>query len=112
MLRSIKQPSIKIRLCSVLGLLIRHSTVIDNELAETGICACLVETLREQRLEKVRRKAIAALGEYMFYAATQMDDDTVDPIWELTPESITIIQQCISGKQIMGTTNTQKNDHQ
>jgi serine/threonine-protein kinase ULK4 len=25
--------------------------------------------------EKVRRKAVAALGEFMFYAATQLDDD-------------------------------------
>jgi serine/threonine-protein kinase ULK4 len=40
----------------------------------------LVETL-EERSEKVRRRAIAALGEYMFYAATQMDDEQVDPVW-------------------------------
>ena len=43
--------------------------VIENELAESEICAQLVETMKEKN-EKVRRKAIAALGEYMFYAAT------------------------------------------
>ena len=87
MLKTIKTPCIKSRLCSVVGLLIRHSTVIENELAETRICEVLVETMRD-KTDKVRRKAIAALGEYMFYAATQLDDEQVDPIWELSYESI------------------------
>ena len=38
MLKSIKSPLIKIRLCSVIGLLIRHATVIENEFAESDIC--------------------------------------------------------------------------
>ena len=41
--------------------------------------------------EKVRRKAIAALGEYMFYAATQLDDEHVDPVWDLSYEAIQVI---------------------
>jgi len=60
---------IKIRVCSVVGLLIRHSTMIDNELAEIDIASQLIETLKDNN-ELVRRRAIAALGEYMFYAAT------------------------------------------
>ena len=39
MLKNIKSPGIKSKLCSVVGLLIRHSTVIENELAESEICA-------------------------------------------------------------------------
>lgn len=35
LLKSVKSPVLKQRLCSVLGLLVRHSTVIDNELAES-----------------------------------------------------------------------------
>ena len=38
MLKTGKVPGLKSRLCSVVGLLIRHSTVIDNELAESEIC--------------------------------------------------------------------------
>jgi serine/threonine-protein kinase ULK4 len=94
MLKTIKTPCIKSRLCSVVGLLIRHSTVIENELAETKICEVLVETMRD-KTDKVRRKAIAALGEYMFYAATQLDDEQVDPIWELSYESIQTILRCL-----------------
>lgn len=69
LLKSVKSPIIKQRLCSVLGLLVRHSTVIDNELAETEVCQTLIDVM-DDKSEKVRRRSIAALGEYMFYAAT------------------------------------------
>ena len=38
--------------------------------------------------EKVRKKAIAALGEYLFYAATQLDEEQADPIWEIPEDAI------------------------
>lgn len=41
-----------------------------------------------EKSDKVRRRAIAALGEYMFYAATQLDDEQVEPVWELSKEAI------------------------
>ena len=41
--------------------------------------------------EKIRKKAIAALGEYLFYAATQLDDEQADPIWEIPDEAINVI---------------------
>ena len=74
MLKSVKSPHLKIRLCSIIGQLVRHSTVIGNELAESGICDLLCESVKDKS-EKLRRKAIAALGEYLFYAATQLDDE-------------------------------------
>lgn len=54
--------------------MIRHSTVIENDLAESGVCDTLIETLKDKN-EKVKRKAIATLGEFLFYAATQLDDE-------------------------------------
>lgn len=84
LLKSIKSPGVKQRLCSVIGLLVRHSTVIDNELAESEVCSTLVEVMDEKN-EKVRRRAIAALGEYMFYAATQLDEENYDIVWDLSP---------------------------
>lgn len=41
--------------------------------------------------DKVRRKAVAALGEYLFYAATQLDDEQADPCWQITDEAINAI---------------------
>lgn len=46
--------------------------------------------------DKVRRKAMAALGEYLFYAATQLDDEQADPIWEITDDAITCIIGIVS----------------
>ena len=62
-----------------MGQLIRHATVIENELSQLGIPTILTEVMRDKS-EKVRRKAIAALGEYLFYGATQMDEETTNVI--------------------------------
>jgi serine/threonine-protein kinase ULK4 len=47
----------------------------------------------------VRRRAIAALGEYMFYAATQLDDEMADPIWELSDDAIDIIVRSLDSME-------------
>lgn len=57
LLKSVKSLGVKQRLCSVLGLLVRHSTVIDNELAESDFCITLVEVMDE----KVRRLDVERL---------------------------------------------------
>lgn len=94
LLKSVKSPGVKQRLCSVIGLLVRHSTVIDNELAESEVCNTLVEVM-DDKSEKVRRRAIAALGEYMFYAATQLDEENYDPVWDLSQQAIDLIVKCL-----------------
>jgi serine/threonine-protein kinase ULK4 len=75
MLKTMKSHMVKIRVCSIVGLLIRHATVIDNDVAKSGIRDLLIQTLSDQTNDQVRRKAIASLGEYLFYAATQLNDD-------------------------------------
>ncbi len=64
--------------------------MIDNEIAESDICAQLIEIMKDKN-EKVRKKAIAALGEYMFYAATQLDDEQCEQCWEISDDAIAII---------------------
>lgn len=49
----------------------------------------------EEKSEKVRRRAIAALGEYMFYAATQLDEENYDAVWDLSQGSIDLIVKCL-----------------
>ena len=34
---------------------------------------------------------MAALGEYLFYAATQLDDEQADMCWDLKDEAIKVI---------------------
>ena len=49
--------------------------------------------------EKVRKKAIAALGEYLFYAATQLDDEQADPVWEIPDEAIFTVIRSIRSSE-------------
>lgn len=80
-LKTNKNPSlIKARVCSILGQLLRHSTLINAELSQSGLYQALSELIKEKN-EKLSRKAMAALGEYLFYAATQMDEQQAE--WEI-----------------------------
>ncbi|KAJ7536033.1 hypothetical protein O6H91_12G054500 [Diphasiastrum complanatum] len=73
MLRTTKTADLRMQLIIVIGLLIRHATLIAEELATSGIVTVLTEALRDKQ-EKVRRCAMAALGELLFYIATQSED--------------------------------------
>ena len=49
LLRTVKVPALRVQLTSVMGLLIRHATLIEEELAGSGIVAVLTETLRDKQ---------------------------------------------------------------
>ena len=68
-------------MCEVLGLLIRHATSIDSDILKYGIISGFVEAITKDKSEKVRRKAMAALGELLFYGATQVDEDAME--WDI-----------------------------
>ena len=66
MLRASKAPALRVRLTSVMGLLLRHATYVTEELAASGVVAVLTECLKDAN-ERVRRRAAATLGELLFY---------------------------------------------
>eukprot|EP01062_Namystynia_karyoxenos_P002395 TRINITY_DN10851_c0_g1_i1.p1 TRINITY_DN10851_c0_g1~~TRINITY_DN10851_c0_g1_i1.p1 ORF type:complete len:1341 (+),score=523.18 TRINITY_DN10851_c0_g1_i1:181-4203(+) len=66
--------NLKARLCMVMGLLIRHATYIGPDLAQTGIVAHLLHLFEDKSI-RVRRRAVACLGELLFYIATQQEKD-------------------------------------
>ncbi|XP_065863550.1 serine/threonine-protein kinase RUNKEL [Euphorbia lathyris] len=70
LLRLSKASALRVQLASLIGLLIRHSTFIEDDLANSGILGSLTDGLRD-RQEKVRRFSMAALGELLFYISTQ-----------------------------------------
>lgn len=90
MLRTVRSPTLQMRICSILGQLIRHATVIQNDLAESEICIVLCETCANKS-EGVSRRAVAALGEFLFYAATQLDEENAEVIWNIPKEAIETI---------------------
>ncbi|KAK7332224.1 hypothetical protein VNO80_28973 [Phaseolus coccineus] len=73
LLRQSKAAALRVQLASLIGLLIRHSTFVDDSLANSGILGALTDGLRD-RQEKVRRFSMAALGELLFYISTQNAD--------------------------------------
>jgi serine/threonine-protein kinase ULK4 len=85
-LRGSASPLIKSRVCSIFGAMTRHATVIDSTVAKTGLVPTLAEQLRTSSVS-LRRKAMCALGEILFYSATQMDEETPEAAWEF-PQSI------------------------
>jgi serine/threonine-protein kinase ULK4 len=72
MLRTSKIPALRAQVIYAMGLLIRYATLIEEELASTGIIAVLSQGLRDKQ-DKVRRCSMATLGELLFYIATQND---------------------------------------
>ncbi|GLT59657.1 hypothetical protein SLA2020_324650 [Shorea laevis] len=72
MIRQSKASAFRVQLAPLIGLLIRHSTFIEDDLAHSGILGALADGLRDKQ-EKVRRYSMAALGELLFYISTQND---------------------------------------
>jgi serine/threonine-protein kinase ULK4 len=70
--------------------------VIGNEVAESGLAVLFCEVMKDKN-EKVKRKAVASLGEFLFYAATQLDDDQADPVWEIPQQAIATMIKGLSG---------------
>ena len=68
--------------------------MIGNDVAESGLSNLLCEVVRDKN-EKVRRKAVASLGELLFYAATQLDDEQADPIWEIPEVAVLALIKCL-----------------
>ena len=73
MLRTVRHDRLRVRLCSVIGRLVRHATYIADELAATGVLEVVAEALKDPA-ERVRRRAMGALGELLFFCATQQHD--------------------------------------
>ena len=74
MLRLSKTSVLRVQVASLMGLLIRYSTILDAELASSGIVNALSDGLRD-RHDKLRRFCMATLGELLFYISTQTAQD-------------------------------------
>eukprot|EP01012_Entosiphon_sulcatum_P034139 TRINITY_DN43244_c0_g1_i1.p1 TRINITY_DN43244_c0_g1~~TRINITY_DN43244_c0_g1_i1.p1 ORF type:complete len:1236 (-),score=180.50 TRINITY_DN43244_c0_g1_i1:7-3477(-) len=73
-------PNVKGQLCLVIGLLVRHATYVDYALCGPALLSVLSTLLQDDctsDLKRVRRRAVACLGELIFYIATQQTDEKV-----------------------------------
>ncbi|VFQ64728.1 unnamed protein product [Cuscuta campestris] len=107
MLRQSKTSLLHAQLASLIGLLIRRSTFIGDELSNSGILGALTDGLRD-RQDKVRRFSMAALGELLFYISTQDDhardtnvfvspskDARPSSVWQVTNSIISLVSSIL-----------------
>ena len=77
-------PNIRSAISKMMSTLFRHATFIASDMADDGVLHVLVEMVRD-RHPTVRRAAMAALGELLFYITTEDQDDN-DPQSPNKPE--------------------------
>lgn len=103
MLMIFKSPHLKCSLLTVMSLLLRHATYIALELADTGIVNVLTDLLRDTST-KIRRRAVCALGELLFYVATQVQQDedgesgysaAESSPWNVPSTTLKLLQRCL-----------------
>lgn len=92
---TLKSPETQGQICSLFGQMLRHATMIDCDLPNSQVFEAFLDIISKSENKKsqkaLRKKAFAALGEYLFYAATQMDEEEYDEAWEIDSQVVTII---------------------
>jgi serine/threonine-protein kinase ULK4 len=68
--------------------------VVNNDLAKQGTATIMIELLKDKN-NRVRRRAIAALGEYIFYGATQLDGTSQTDMWDIPFSCISLLMKQI-----------------
>jgi serine/threonine-protein kinase ULK4 len=86
-----KSEALKTRVCCIIAYLIRYATVIENPLDELGLCKVLDSLVKEKNVE-LGRKAIATLGEYLFFVTTQAEgEEESSAFWKISDESLSTL---------------------
>jgi hypothetical protein len=92
-----KNDNIKIRVCSIIAYLVRYSTVIENPLDKWGLTKQLDIFVRDKNVELAKR-AIATLGEYLFFVTTQAEGEEESNVWKISDESLNTLLYAIDSK--------------
>ena len=82
---------VKIRICTIIAYLIRYSTMIDTPLDELELCSILENLVEKGKTLEMSKRAIATLGEYLFFVATQAEGAEGDEIatnWIVSEDSL------------------------
>lgn len=79
---------IRIRICMIIAFLIRYSTMIETPLDDLGLCSILEHLVQNGNSLEMIKKAIATLGEYLFFVATQAEGEEVVSNWIVSKESL------------------------
>lgn len=79
---------VKIRICTIIAYLIRYSTMIESPLDELGLTGILENLVQNGKTLEMAKRAIATLGEYLFFVATQAEGEEVVSNWVVSEDSL------------------------
>ncbi|XP_065836497.1 serine/threonine-protein kinase ULK4-like isoform X2 [Oscarella lobularis] len=95
-LKSGQTSDLKFRLCLVLGNLARHATLISQDLNLSELLLTLTEVVRENlKNVQLRQTLIAAIGEYMFYVASEEREGRRLPRWEIPQSAYSLMTRSL-----------------
>ncbi|EKX45990.1 hypothetical protein GUITHDRAFT_70825 [Guillardia theta CCMP2712] len=106
-LRESKSAPLRAKLLQTVGVLVRSASFISPELQQAGAIAALTAGVRD-REAKVRRRAMAAFGELLYYIVSQAEtnEDGVegqrvdeDEIWSLPPAALQVTLRNLEGRE-------------
>ena len=90
---NIKDDKIQIRSCSIIANLIRFSTNLNISLDNYNLTEILISFISDTNVS-LNRKAMATLGEYLFFVSTQIEVELeyvkkgAKPKWKIMPQAI------------------------
>ena len=103
-LRETKAIPLRARVAQTMGALIRNAAYIPADLQQAGALVALAGGVRD-RESKVRRRAMAALGELLYYISSQGEPENEDgaegqwteaDAWSLPPSSLAVLTRALA----------------
>ena len=102
-LRETKSVALRAKCAQTLGALVRNAAFISPDLQQAGALVALVAAVRDRDV-KVRRRAMAALGELLYYVSSQAEPEPEDGVegggggeeWTLPASSLSVLVRALA----------------
>ncbi|CAD7940835.1 unnamed protein product [Amoebophrya sp. A120] len=91
----VRSTELRVRLWTLIGQLLRHATFLEPNIADLGIFEALTDAVVRHEDRTVQRKAAAALGELLFYVATQPKPEPGAAAWKVPQATLDGVTKAI-----------------
>lgn len=81
-LKVFKTRQMRIILCSLIGLILRYTTTTNLQINDSELVNIFLQIAEENADGTLKNRALAAMGEFLFYSATQADEQNQN--WNFT----------------------------
>jgi serine/threonine-protein kinase ULK4 len=95
LLKGVKTKPFKVVLCTILGLCLRHATIVNESIPKLELPGLFIELLKDPS-NTVRRRAMAALGEFLFYSSDQIDSSDQASMWEIPVSTVNLLNKILN----------------